>query len=203
MRPAASAVRRPSATSSHARLGTEIGEHREVVLPAPEALFVQAQVLELLNELTTRLGTALLLISHDLGVMARMAQRVVVMYAGTVLEAGPTAELLTRPRHPYTVGLLDSAPRLTGSRRLRPIEGSPPDMEVEPAGCPFAPRCAWRLPQCWTVTPRLEAAVPGHVLACHNPVEEAEIAAARPLRPGFEAAPPPPGATGDSVAEPA
>ena len=152
---------------------------------------VQAQVLELLNELTTRLGTALLLISHDLGVMARMAQRVVVMYAGTVLEAGPTAELLTRPRHPYTVGLLDSAPRLTGDRRLRPIEGSPPDMEVEPAGCPFAPRCAWRLPQCWTVTPRLEATGPGHLLACHNPVEEAEIAAARPVRPGFEAAPPP------------
>ena len=152
---------------------------------------VQAQVLELLKELTTRLGTALVLISHDLGVMARMAQRVAVMYAGMVLEAAPTSELLTHPRHPYTVGLLDSAPRLTGTRRLQPIEGSPPDMERELAGCPFAPRCGWRLPQCWTVTPMLEPVGSGHLLACHNPVEEAEIAAARPMRPGFEAAPPP------------
>ena len=163
---------------------------------------VQAQVLEVLREMTTRLGTALVLISHDLGVMARMARRVAVMYAGMVLEAAPTAELLSHPRHPYTVGLLDSAPRLTGTRRLQPIEGSPPDMEREPVGCPFAPRCRWRLQECWTVTPLLEPVGNEHVLACHNPVAEDELAAARPLRPGFEAAPPPPGDTGESVVAP-
>jgi oligopeptide/dipeptide ABC transporter ATP-binding protein len=144
---------------------------------------VQAQVLELLRELTTRLRTALVLISHDLGIMARMAQRVVVMYAGMVVESAPTAELLQRPRHPYTVGLLNSSPRLTGDRpRLQPIEGAPPDLEQPPTGCPFTPRCGWRLPHCATVTPPLVDTGGGHLLACHNPVDQAEVAAGRPLR---------------------
>jgi len=144
---------------------------------------VQAQVLELLRELTTRLRTALVLISHDLGIMARMAQRVVVMYAGMVVESAPTAELLRRPRHPYTVGLLNSSPRLTGDRpRLQPIEGAPPDLEQPPTGCPFTPRCGWRLPHCATVMPPLVDSGGGHLLACHNPVDQAEVAAGRPLR---------------------
>ena len=144
---------------------------------------VQAQVLELLRELTTRLRTALVLISHDLGIMARMAQRVVVMYAGMVVESAPTAELLRRPRHPYTVGLLNSSPRLTGDRpRLQPIEGAPPDLEQPPTGCPFTPRCGWRLPHCATVMPPLVDSGGDHLLACHNPVDQAEVAAGRPLR---------------------
>jgi len=164
---------------------------------------VQAQVLELLRQLTTGLGTALVLISHDLGVMARMAQRVMVMYAGMVMESAKTAELLKHPRHPYTVGLLNSSPRLTGDRRrLQPIEGAPPDMEQLPAGCPFEPRCRWRLPQCATVMPGLIEVNAKHLLACHNPVDDAEVAAGRPLRPGFEG----PAATepsGESFAAPA
>jgi oligopeptide transport system ATP-binding protein len=144
---------------------------------------VQAQVLELLRELTTRLQTALVLISHDLGIMARMAQRVVVMYAGMVVESAATAELLQRPRHPYTVGLLNSSPRLTGDRpRLQPIEGAPPDLEQPPTGCPFTPRCGWRLPHCATVMPPLVDSGGGHLLACHNPVDQSEVAAGRPLR---------------------
>jgi len=144
---------------------------------------VQAQVLELLRELTTRLRTALVLISHDLGIMARMTQRVVVMYAGMVVESAPTAELLQRPRHPYTVGLLNSSPRLTGDLRvLQPIDGAPPDLVEPPAGCPFTPRCRWRLPHCATVMPALVDTGGGHLLACHNPVDQAEVAAGRPLR---------------------
>jgi oligopeptide/dipeptide ABC transporter ATP-binding protein len=144
---------------------------------------VQAQVLELLRELTTRLSTALVLISHDLGIMARMAHRVVVMYAGMVMETAETAELLRRPRHPYTVGLLNSSPRLTGDlRRLQPIEGSPPDLEQPLSGCPFVARCHWRLPQCATVMPALRPIATGHLIACHNPVEDAEVVAGRPLR---------------------
>ncbi len=144
---------------------------------------VQAQVLELLRELTTRLRTALVLISHDLGIMARMTQRVVVMYAGMVVESAPTAELLRRPRHPYTVGLLNSSPRLTGGLRvLQPIDGAPPDLVEPPTGCPFTPRCRWRLPHCATVMPALVDTGGGHLLACHNPVDQAEVAAGRPLR---------------------
>jgi oligopeptide/dipeptide ABC transporter ATP-binding protein len=165
---------------------------------------VQAQVLELLLELTTRLGTALVLISHDLGIMARMAQRVVVMYAGMVMESAETAELLKHPRHPYTVGLLNSSPRLTGDlRRLQPIEGAAPDLEQPPTGCPFAPRCRWRLPQCATVTPALVARAAGHLLACHNPVEDAEVVAGRPLRVGFDVTPPPDTPGDGSLAAPA
>lgn len=154
---------------------------------------VQAQVLELLKAMKADYGTALILISHDLGIMARMAERVAVMYAGLVLESAPAARLLKQPRHPYTVGLLDAAPRLTDDHRvLLPIEGSPPNMERLPAGCPFAPRCKWALPECWeSMPPLMEVDASHHLLACHNPVTEPEIVAARPLRPGFQAAPSP------------
>src|SRR3954470_15870389 len=118
---------------------------------------IQAQVLEILHRLTTDTGTALILITHDLGVVAGMTQRILVMYAGFVVEAATTAALFARPAHPYTVGLLHSIPRLDEIEptTLIPIEGTPPDQRRAPTGCPFAPRCAWRLDVCWTVNPPL------------------------------------------------
>ena len=165
---------------------------------------IQAQVLELLRRLTTESGTALILITHDLGVVAGMTQRINVMYAGYIVETATTEDLFATPSHPYTVGLLHSIPRLDEVRpeALVPIEGTPPDQRREPVGCPFAPRCAWRLPVCWTENPDLiplEAGVKvqtsgpeaTHRVACHNRPTAAEAAAGRPLREGFVAAPPP------------
>ena len=165
---------------------------------------IQAQVLEILHRLTTDTGTALILITHDLGVVAGMTQRILVMYAGFVVEAATTAELFARPAHPYTVGLLHSIPRLDEIEptTLIPIEGTPPDQRRAPTGCPFAPRCAWRLDVCWTVNPPLTPIDAGqrpvttgpdatHQIACHNPPTPDEAEGGRPLRPGFVAAPPP------------
>ncbi len=163
---------------------------------------VQAQVLELLHELTAQRGTAILLISHDLGIMARMTRRIMVMYAGHVVESAPTAEIFARPSHPYTAGLLHSIPRVADvGRPLTPILGSPPELDQLPRGCPFAPRCAWALDVCWREMPPLApvtgvdlSAGPwsgGHLLACHNPVAADEVEVGRPVRPGFRPAPPP------------
>ena len=156
---------------------------------------IQAQVLELLKKLTTERGTAVILITHDLGVVARMTRRVAVMYAGKIVESAPTRDLFAAPTHPYTVGLLHSIPRLEGDvGLLRPIEGSPPDLRTEPKGCPFAPRCAWRLGVCWEQMPELDpVAVNGgdHLVACHDPVLPNEVALARPDRAGFVPAPAP------------
>src|SRR6478609_1168429 len=118
---------------------------------------IQAQVLELISRLTEEHQTALVLITHDLGVVAGMTQRINVMYAGYVVEAASTEELFERPSHPYTVGLLHSMPRVDDreGEPLIPIEGRPPDMRNAPTGCPFAPRCAWRLERCWTDNPAL------------------------------------------------
>jgi oligopeptide/dipeptide ABC transporter ATP-binding protein len=167
---------------------------------------VQAQVLELLHELTVERGTAILLISHDLGIMARMTRRIAVMYAGHVVESAPTAEVFAHPHHPYTVGLLRSIPRVTDvGRPLTHIAGAPPEPGRLPPGCPFAPRCAWALAACWEEMPPLapvEAALfaggptrgtGAHLLACHNPVAPGEAEGGEPLRPGFRPAPPPPG----------
>jgi oligopeptide/dipeptide ABC transporter ATP-binding protein len=163
-------------------------------------------VLELLHELTVERGTAILLISHDLGIMARMTRRIAVMYAGHVVESAPTAEVFARPHHPYTVGLLRSIPRVGDvGQPLTPIAGAPPDAARLPPGCPFAPRCAWALEACWEempplapLEPALATGEPGpgaraHLLACHNPVMPGEAEAGEPLRPGFRPAPPPPG----------
>jgi oligopeptide transport system ATP-binding protein len=165
---------------------------------------IQAQVLELLGRLAADRGTAVILITHDLGVVAGMTRRINVMYAGFVVEAASTGDLFGRPRHPYTVGLLHSIPRLDAAQGepLIPIEGVPPDLRKAPVGCPFSPRCAWRVPECWSAMPPLEAveAVPEikttgpkatHRVACWNPATDDEAAAARPLRPGFVAAAPP------------
>ena len=116
---------------------------------------VQAQILELINGVATDFGTAVILITHDLGVVAGMTDRVVVMYAGKVVETAPTDELFAHPRHPYTLGLLSSVPRLDEERhsQLRTIEGAPPDLLKPPPGCPFMPRCAFAHPICRTMPP--------------------------------------------------
>ena len=168
---------------------------------------IQAQVLELLRDLTERSGSALVLITHDLGVVAGMTNRINVMYAGYIVESATTAELFANPSHPYTVGLLHSIPRLDAleGEPLVPIEGRPPDMRHAPTACPFAPRCRWRLERCWQENPALTPLVEGtrlvmtgpeatHQVACFNPPTPDEQVAGRPLRPDFKAAPPPPGA---------
>ena len=111
---------------------------------------IQAQILELMRGLSRQLGVAMLIITHNLGVVARYADRVNVMYAGRIIERATAAELYANPRHPYTLGLLRSVPRLDEPRRARlaPIEGQPPDLTRLPRGCAFAPRCAYRVERC-------------------------------------------------------
>src|SRR5918999_1275646 len=111
---------------------------------------VQAQILELLDDLRAETGMGLLLITHDLGVVAETADRVAVMYAGRVVETGPTDAVLSAPGHPYTEGLLASVPRGQSGReeRLRPIAGAPPSLAHIPSGCPFHPRCPYVIEQC-------------------------------------------------------
>jgi oligopeptide/dipeptide ABC transporter ATP-binding protein len=135
---------------------------------------IQAQILELLTELVAEEGMALILITHDLGVVAGVCGRTNVMYAGRFVETGPTEEVFARPRHPYTVGLPHSVPRLDADRphRLEPIPGAPRELRELPAGCAFAPRCAYATERSWNELPLLEpeAADPRHRVACHNPV---------------------------------
>ena len=122
---------------------------------------IQAQVLELLGRLAADHGTAVILITHDLGVVAGMTRRINVMYAGFIVESATTLDLFAGPAHPYTVGLMHSMPRLDAQpgEPLIPIEGTPPDLRFAPVGCPFAPRCAWRLDRCWTEMPTLDPIV--------------------------------------------
>src|SRR5229473_443517 len=116
---------------------------------------VQAQILELISGISQEFGTAVILITHDLGVVAGMTDRVVVMYAGKVVETASTDELFANPRHPYTLGLLASIPRLDEKRtsELKTIEGAPPDLLKPPPGCPFMPRCAFARSICRTMPP--------------------------------------------------
>jgi oligopeptide transport system ATP-binding protein len=119
---------------------------------------MQAQILELLDGTCKESGTALILITHDLGVVAGMADRVIVMYAGKVVEEAPTEELFSNPRHPYTRGLLASVPRLDEERQteLNSIDGAPPNLLNPPPGCPFMPRCYFSRPICRTLPPLAE-----------------------------------------------
>jgi len=116
---------------------------------------IQRQILLLLKDLQTRLGMAVILITHDLGVIAEVTDNIVVMYGGMVMEQGNVRDIFARPRHPYTQGLLAAVPDLRDEthRRLRPIPGSPPDMAHPPAGCPFAPRCPHAMKQCVAAMP--------------------------------------------------
>jgi oligopeptide/dipeptide ABC transporter ATP-binding protein len=141
---------------------------------------IQAQVLELLCRLVQETRTALILITHDFGVISELADDVVVMYAGRIIERAPAAELFDNPHHPYTVGLLRSIPRLDQSvSALTPIEGLPPVLTGEMVGCPFAPRCDRRIGKCLSVTPVLETLASGqggdHAVACHNPAANTAI----------------------------
>ena len=131
---------------------------------------IQAQILDLLAELKSSMGMAVMLITHAMGVVAEVAQRVVVMYAGKVVEEAPVAELFARPRHPYTQGLIRSIPRIdtaaTHKVRLEAIPGTVPKL-IEPGeGCRFASRCRHVVPACLAATPPLRAAGPGHKVAC-------------------------------------
>jgi oligopeptide/dipeptide ABC transporter ATP-binding protein len=128
---------------------------------------IQAQILELMRDLARRLGVAMLIITHNLGVVARYADRVNVMYAGRIIEQAAAREIYANPRHAYTLGLLRSVPRLDEPRRARldPIQGQPPDLTRLPPGCSFAPRCAYRVERC-SEAPKLVEVGPGHTSAC-------------------------------------
>jgi oligopeptide transport system ATP-binding protein len=137
---------------------------------------IQAQILDLLRELVSERDTSMILITHDLGVVAGICERVNVMYAGTFVETGSVDQVFASPRHPYTFGLLQSVPRLDTGRRqaLRPIAGSPRNMLTSPDSCPFAPRCPNRIQVCTEVLPELEPVEQGHRIACFNPVSADE-----------------------------
>jgi oligopeptide/dipeptide ABC transporter ATP-binding protein len=135
---------------------------------------IQAQILDLLRALVAERDTALIMITHDLGVVAGMCERVNVMYGGMVMESGSAEDVFRSPRHPYTLGLLQSVPRLDTprGRKLQPIEGAPRDMLRAPSACPFAPRCAYEVEQSRQEVPPLVEIEPGHMVACFNPVPE-------------------------------
>jgi oligopeptide/dipeptide ABC transporter ATP-binding protein len=129
---------------------------------------IQAQILEVVTRLTRELGTAVIIITHNLGVVARYADRVNVMYAGRVIETAAAEELYHNPRHPYTLGLLKSVPRLDTAQKekLIPIEGMPPDLIHMDAGCPFRPRCAFKVDRCSQENPPLMSVAAEHEAAC-------------------------------------
>jgi peptide/nickel transport system ATP-binding protein len=134
---------------------------------------IQAQILDLMRDLKTRVGAAIMLITHDLGVVAEMAQRVVVMYAGRKVEEGTAQAIFGRPMHPYTRGLLGAVPRLgssleqTGRTKLTEIGGQVPSLREKIVGCPFAGRCPLATDMCRRIAPAVEAKEPGHLVACH------------------------------------
>jgi oligopeptide transport system ATP-binding protein len=142
---------------------------------------IQAQILTILRELVADENTALILITHDLGVVAGMCERVNVMYAGMFVETGSADQLFGSPRHPYTLGLLQSVPRLDATRRdrLQPIEGAPPNMLSPPVACPFQPRCRFEVGESREHVPPLVEIEPGHKVACFNPVPADEWDRAR------------------------
>ena len=140
---------------------------------------IQAQILELLDALRAEMGAAVILITHDIGVVAGLADRVMVMYAGRAVEQATTLDLFDRPQHPYTWGLMGSVPRLDREkpRRLPAIPGQPPSLIDLPAGCSFAPRCPHRFAACAIETPELLARVgEGHLDACLLPFERRQAA---------------------------
>jgi len=140
---------------------------------------IQAQILDLMRGLKSKLGSAILLITHDLGVVAEMAERIIVMYAGRKAEEASARDLFARPRHPYTQGLLGAVPRLgsslteTGRSRLAEIPGIVPSLKKPIIGCAFASRCPLVTDICRKVAPAVEAKASGHFVACHNAPREA------------------------------
>ncbi|MCU0907882.1 MAG: peptide ABC transporter ATP-binding protein, partial [Rhodobacteraceae bacterium] len=135
---------------------------------------IQAQILELVKELRRKLGMAIVWITHDLGVIAGIADRVMVMYGGQVVEQAPVRELFANPRHPYTRALLQTVPALHGPRtaKLRVIEGQPPILGAAPSACPFAPRCTQAHDRCLRENPQRRDVGAGHDVACFwDPVQ--------------------------------
>jgi oligopeptide/dipeptide ABC transporter ATP-binding protein len=133
------------------------------------AVTIQREILHLLQELNTEFGTAILLITHDLGVVAALCHRVAVMYAGEIVESGTAENVLSRPLHPYTQSLLNAVPRIdrpAKSRRLSVIEGQPPDPRAHPAGCRFASRCSLATEECRRAQPALREFETDHKVAC-------------------------------------
>ena len=138
---------------------------------------IQAQILDLVRRLRDKIGMAMIWITHDLGVVAGLADTINVMYAGYIIERGPNEAIFHDPRHPYTLGLLGSLPRLDRKgERLFSIEGAPPDLRTEPKGCPFAPRCQYRIDKCVEMPPLIPVREggPGHVVACWVDVRTGE-----------------------------
>jgi oligopeptide transport system ATP-binding protein len=129
---------------------------------------IQAQIIELVKRLRDELGMTIIWITHDLGVVAGLAQRVMVMYGGYIIEEAPVKELFASPTHPYTLGLIQSLPRVDRDehRKLYSIEGLPPVLYQKPTSCPFAPRCKWAMERCWKENPVLENVGPEHRVAC-------------------------------------
>ena len=129
---------------------------------------IQAQIVELVKRLRDELGMSMIWITHDLGIIAGLAHRVAVMYAGYIIEEAPVKELYGNPEHPYTLGLLESLPRMddTGHRRLASIDGLPPVLFEKPSYCPFAPRCRFVRERCWQENPPLIQVAPEHFAAC-------------------------------------
>ena len=141
---------------------------------------IQAQILDLMQSLARETGTALIIITHNLGVVARYAQRVIVMYAGKIIETGNSKDIYHNSKHPYTLGLLNSVPRLdeVEGTRLEPIDGLPPDLIDMGEGCSFAPRCSFKIDRCLSETPPLEEVEAGHDSACWRAQELAELTGA-------------------------
>ncbi|MEZ4634085.1 MAG: ABC transporter ATP-binding protein [Caldilineaceae bacterium] len=138
---------------------------------------IQAQIVDLVERLKEELGMAIIWITHDLGVVAGMADRVIVMYSGFIVEEAQVDALYAQPRHPYTLGLLRSIPRLDLGRqkRLIPIEGLPPDLLDPPSHCPFAPRCPFQIEKCWQENPTLMDVGAGHRSACWVDISEVKV----------------------------
>jgi len=130
---------------------------------------IQAQILELMKDLKDRLNTSIILITHDLGVVADVCTRIIVMYGGLIMEEGTTEEIFYKPQHPYTLGLMRSLPKVSdkeNKERLIPIDGTPPDLLKPPAGCPFAPRCDHAMKICMTQMPEYTKSSDTHRAAC-------------------------------------
>jgi oligopeptide/dipeptide ABC transporter ATP-binding protein len=129
---------------------------------------IQAQILELMKNLTRELGVAMIIITHNLGVVARYADRVNVMYAGRIVESGSAEDIYHNPKHPYTLALLRSVPRMDQPRgaKLEPVDGQPPDLTKLDGGCAFRPRCRFAVEACANSQPVLEEIAPGHISAC-------------------------------------
>jgi oligopeptide transport system ATP-binding protein len=129
---------------------------------------IQAQILDLVRDLKQQIGMAIIWITHDLGIVAGLADKVLVMYAGYIIESAPVKDVYADPRHPYTLGLLGSIPRLDAEKKakLTPIEGLPPDLIDPPPGCPFAPRCRFAIEKCLEQNPPLETVGLNHQAAC-------------------------------------